>query len=492
MRNYLSFSIVLSALCLVFQSCEKKQVIVKNAIVDASIEYQTIDGFGVNFNPDQWNGGKQKQAIDLLVDDLGSNQFRFDCYGRANWLNPQRMQADGHWPQDYLDSVYSSPTWKNAWAAFKYLNSKGVIPYFNVSGVVSPQWNEPGTKVLADFDAYSEMIATMLDWARNKENLQFTHLAPYNETDFDGSREGPSLPPQNRVKAVASMLKKLNEHNLSDIKLIVFCDANFANSKLEPFLADTSFVNHITAFSGHTYGNGDEGEGGWYWGSSQLGVAKELIVKTPYRKAHLWINEFGDLDQTNEIDFEFAWRTTRRLLLELRSGANAGQFWDACDNYHNHDSAWSTYGLLHVDTVTWNYTPKARFYGLKQIFRFVKPGFIRVDISAPPTKKYDVYEQWHSELKNIKIYAFKSPDGKEITITGMNLVESDVKLNISVKDMHLENGREIYTYITTRHKNCEKSSTTEIKDNVISTTIPERSIFTISTLNTSMNESITN
>lgn len=483
MRNYITFSIVLTALCF-FQSCTQKQVVLKNAIVDASIEYQVIDGFGVNFTPDQWNGGKQKQAIDLLVDDLGSNQFRFDCYGRANWLDPLRMQADGHWPQDYLDSVYTSPNWKDAWAAFSYLNSKGVIPYFNISGVVPPEWNEPGTKVIANFDAYSEMIATMLHWARNKENLQFTHLAPYNETDFDGTREGPSLPPQNRVKAVSSMIKKLNEHYLDDIKLIVFCDATFGNGKLEPFLADASFVDYIVAFSGHTYGNGDEGEGGWYWEKSQLGFAKEMIAKTPYRNAHIWINEFGDLDQTGEIEFEFAWRTTRRLLLELRSGANSGQFWDAFDNFHKHDTAWATYGLLHTDTINWKYTPKSRYYALKQIFKFVKPGFIRIDISAPPVEGYDVYQQWNSELKNIKIYAFKSPDGKEITITGMNLVESDVKLNISVKGMQIKNGEKVYTYITTRNKNCEKVSESTITDDSISTTIPERSIFTISTLKT--------
>ncbi len=484
MKNYLSFLILLSALCLMFQSCEKKKVIVKNAIVDVNIEYQTIDGFGVNFNPDQWNEGKQKQAIDLLVDNLGANQFRFDPYGLANWLNPSYRQSDGHWPQVYLDSVYSSRAWRDAWESFRYLNSKGVIPYFNISGIVPSEWNEPGTKNLADFDAYSEMIATMLDWARNKEKLKFEFLDPFNETDFDGSREGPALPPQNRIKAITSIITKLKEHNLSDIKLIVFSDATVSNSKLEPFLGDTSFVNHIYAFSGHTYGNGDEGEGGWYWGNSQLGVARELISETPYRNTHVWFNEFGDLDQTGEIDFEFAWRTNRRLLLELRCGANAGQFWDACDNYHKHDTAWSTFGLLHVDTAKWEYTPKARFYALKQIFRFVKPGFIRIDISAPPIKGYDVYQQWKSELKNIKIYAFKSPDGKDITITGMNLVESDVKLNISVKGIQLENGRKVSTYITTRNKNCEKVSESTITDNIISTTIPERSIFTISTIKT--------
>ena len=54
-------------------------------VADAGRTYQTVEGFGVNINPGQWNEGNLKQAIDLLVDDLGSVQFRFDCTGLANW-----------------------------------------------------------------------------------------------------------------------------------------------------------------------------------------------------------------------------------------------------------------------------------------------------------------------------------------------------------------------------------------------------------------------
>jgi len=326
------------------------------------------------------------------------------------------------------------------------------------------------------------MIATMLDWARNKENLEFKFVDPFNETDFNGSREGPAIPSQNRIKAVASVVKKLKEYNLNDLKLIIFSDGVTSNERVEPFLKDTSFINDIYAFSGHTYGNGDEGEGGWYWGHSQMGYLKEMVLKTPYRNAHFWVNEFGDLDQTNEIEFEFAWRTFRRLLLEVRSGTQSCQFWDATDNYHKHDSAWTTFGLLKTDSIGSYYEPKARFYALKHIYRFVKPGFVRIDISDLKTNTYSVHKMWKSGLKNIKIYAFKSPDEKEITIVGMNLVESEVKMNISLNGLHLKDASQFSTYITTRNKAWYKNSTTEYKDNHISALIPERSIFTISNI----------
>ena len=467
--------------CLLFSACETNFV-TKHAVVDASQTYQVIDGFGVNFNPDQWKHGGQKQAMDLLTDNMGCTLYRFDCFGRANWLNPNRQEANGKWPANYLDSVYRSADWQNAWQAFRYLNSKTIDPYFNVSGIVPPQWNHQGTLDLENFDAYAEMIATMVDWARNVEKLKFSILAPFNETDLGGRCEGPSIPPQNRAAALSAIIKKLDEHHLSDLKLIVFCDAGISNDKIEPVLADTGYKQRIYAFSGHTYGNGDEGDGGWYYAPSPVGEVKSHLLTSAYNKTHIWLNEFGDLDQTNEIDFEFAWRSTRRLFLALRDGANSGQFWDALDNYHKHDSTWSTYGLLKTDTLSWTYKPKTRFFALKQLYKFVKPGFVRIAINAPKNNKYDVYEMWHNELKNIKCLAFISPDGKDFTITGSNLIESDVAFNVQLSNIPGAEGKKCYTYVTTRQQNCELISETTVKNMALETRFPEKCIFTITTI----------
>ncbi|NJK87162.1 MAG: hypothetical protein HC906_15470, partial [Bacteroidales bacterium] len=332
---------------------------VKQIIVDGNQKFQVIEGFGVNLNPDLWMDGKFIPALDMIIDDLGSTQFRFDCFGRANWLEPDKQQPDGTWSAEYLREVYTSKTFSNAWEIFRYLNKKGIEPYFNVSGVVPPEWNKPGTNILMNFEAYSEMVCTMLNWARNNENLEFSMLAPYNETDFDGSREGPCLPPENRIEALKVMVNALDRHNFHDIKLVVFCDATFDIRKIEPLLKDTSFIDRVAVISGHHYGNGDEGDGEeWYTNKSKLGIVNEAVKNSPYRNANIWLNEYGDLDQTGEIENEFSWRITRRVLKALKDGASSCQFWDACDNFHKHDTAWSTFGLLSTDTVQKTFSPK--------------------------------------------------------------------------------------------------------------------------------------
>jgi hypothetical protein len=71
---------------------------------------------------------------------------------------------------------------------------------------------------------------------------------------------------------------------------------------------------------------------------------------------------------------------------------NAFLTWDGYDNYHLHDTAWAQYGLLRTDTIQRSYTPRARFYAMKQFYRFVKPGFQCVELKpAVESKEYYVY-----------------------------------------------------------------------------------------------------
>src|SRR5688572_11994245 len=70
----------------------------KHIILNAAERFQTIDGFGTNINPAYWMNGKLKPVLDSLVKDLGSTWLRFDCYGRANWLDPSKQLPDGHFP----------------------------------------------------------------------------------------------------------------------------------------------------------------------------------------------------------------------------------------------------------------------------------------------------------------------------------------------------------------------------------------------------------
>jgi len=459
------------------------ETIQKILLLDANQTYQTIDGFGVNITPAQWQGGHLKPVIDLIVDDLGSTLIRFDCWGRADWLDPKKRTASGKYPQDYLKAVYTGPIFHDAWETFRYFNSKGIEPFFNVSGRIPPELAGADGQTLVDFDGYAEMCVTLLKWAREKEQLKFSLFAPFNETDL-GFPEGPKLPAKYSLPAVAAIVKKLKEAGLSDVRLVVLGDSWPHLEKIEPLLNTAEFLPHIYAFSTHTYGNGGDQEAGNDWFLAETPYAKfvKTVHNSPFKSASRWLTEYGDLDQTGEVEFGVAWRSTRRLLKCLADGFTAAQVWDAFDNLHLHDNAWATYGLFHTDTLHWTYSPKRRYYAAKQVYRHVKPGFIRVKIDIPSRDKDDVYALWHEPLKHLRVLAFVSKDKKDFTIVGMSTIEFDTRLKIHLKGVALPEGKSVHYFRTRRHEDYVSVPAINLSGEMLEASIPENSIFTLTTI----------
>ena len=458
----------------------------KTVIIDGATKRHTIDGFGVNITPAQWRNGNLKPAIDSLVDDLGCTLFRFDCVGLADWIDPSKRGADGKYPADYLQQVYTNKTFSDAWATFKYLNSKKIIPQFNVSGRIPPAMGrKDDIKRLADFEGYAEMIATMLVWAREQEKLTFSILSPFNETDL-GFPEGAKLEPEDVYPAVKAMVKKLDEYNLSDIKLVLMDDTRFIQEKLSPIISDTTLINRVMAFGTHSYGNGDEAEqGGWYDQPSDYYKMVQYINNSAYKGKPCWMTEYGDLDQTNEIEFEFAWRSTRRLLKFLDDGFSGAEAWDAFDNFHEHDTVWARYGLLKTDTTTtdWTYKPKDRYYTAKHVYKYVPAGWHVVNVSTPPLPKFDGYENWHAPLKNMRMLAFVSPDGKSFTLVGMSKIEQNVALDIELRSLGIPSDKPLKMFVTSRNQKMVPSPEVSFSSTGhIKTTVKEGTIFTVTTL----------
>ena len=319
--------------------------------IDAATRFQRIDGFGVNLTPAQWRGGVLKPTLDLLVDDLGTSLVRLDCYGKADWLDPAKRDADGRWPEAYLAGVYRSQVFVECWDTFRHLAAKGADVHLNVSGRVPAAWTGPDGQTLVDFDAYAEMAVSLARWAREKEGLRFATFAPFNETNL-GFPEGPKVRDVDVLPAVRAVAKGMEAAGLGDVKLVVACDAPpVAKERFTPMLEAPDLVGRVAAFSTHTYGDGDEGDAtpGWHAGESERAALVKAVAASPHAGASLWMTEYGDLDQTGLIEWQFAWRSARRLMRVLADGFHAALAWDAFDNLHEHDGVWATYGLLRTD-----------------------------------------------------------------------------------------------------------------------------------------------
>jgi hypothetical protein len=474
------FLTILTSCCLISCGIQKQGApLSKKVQVNFKQSLSTVDGFGVNITPAQWHDGKLKPVIDLLVDDLGATLYRFDCTGLANWLDPGKRQSDGLWSESYLESVYRSKVFTDAWATFRYMNSKGIEPFFNVSGRIHPGLGKTDDPTrLSDFDGYAEMVVTMVKWARDKENLKFTLLAPFNETDM-GFPEGPKIDGSDMLITTRAIIKKLVAYGLADIKLIAIDDTHPGLNRLEAVISDSTLAKSIYAFATHTYGDGDIGDGV----EGDFVRFSKAIKNSPFKNSSVWLTEYGDLDQTGEIEYEFAWRSTRRLMKRLNNGFNAALAWDAFDNFHEHDTIWATYGLLKTDTASWTYKPKKRYYAAKQVYHFVKPGWKMVEVAIPQPPKFDVYKTWHDSFRHIRILAFVSPDGSDYSILIMNNIESDVELSINLKDISSAAlSKSVNQFVTSKTENCIKMKDPLAKDQTVQVRLPKNSISTITTL----------
>lgn len=435
-----------------------------NLRVNGEIQHQIIDGFGVNINSKYWNEGRLIPVMDLLLDDLGAKLYRVDIYGKSDWVDPQNTKDASVLNEKTYAEVYSSGVFTNGWSMIRYLNEKGIEPYLTCSGDV-PKWML-GTdrKTLTQYEQFCDMLISLIDWAKNKENIRFKYFGPLNETDL-GSPEGPTLSPEGFAQVLLILDRKLTERGFDDVKLVVAEQASFNINYVKEFIKHEELTSRIAVFALHTYGDLSE---------QRYNELTEVIKQTPFEGHSLWMSEFGDLDQTGEKEWYIAWKSTSRLVDTLKAGFRGALSWDAYDNYHDHDGAWTIYGLLRNARNI--FTPKKRYFALKQIYKYVIAGFERVEAV--------------SECKDIKILAFANKERTKFTIVGMNMCDRNVYatgwLDKFNKDIIYE---KVSYYRTSESENCVKVEECDFRSKInmgefdgIKFLIPANCIFTLTNI----------
>ncbi len=426
--------------------------------VDAGKRFQSIEGFGVNFNGTYFRDA-QKPLIDMLVDDLGATIFRLDPYGLSNWeaANDNADPKVMNW--EYYNDRYSIPAFEASWAAARYLNSKGILPFMTLSGI-APAWMlemrqaKPGAKApeVPDhlrpemYEEFAEEIASLAVYARTRARIAFEYFSPVNETDC-APKEGPAISPEEMPLVLMSIARRLRTEGLGDVKLVVAEQCNLENNYIGPILARPELMKQVGAFSLHTYG------------SKPVAPHVERVRSSPYAHVPVWLTEYGDLD---DLDFtagnewaNFSLAATERALHALNDGVTVALFWDAYDNYHEHYPRMTYYGLVkNTDHI---YTPKKRYYAAKQLYRYVRPGYQRIAVSA--------------EVTGLTVAGFRNGADGSVVLVGVKRGGPD-QLSVAVSGAQV-NSWDLYQ--TTREINCLKTDTfagAEIR-------IPGDSVFTL-------------
>jgi hypothetical protein len=431
--------------------------------LDLTRVFQTVDGFGVNLNPRYWAGPTLLPVMDLLLDDLGATLFRVDLWGRSNWIDPDGELGRAALAEDHLSCVYESDAFQRGWALMRYLNEYGVEPCLSCSGDVPPWMLGSDGKTLQDIESFTDMLASFVDWTRCVKDIRFTYFSPLNETD-QGSPRGPLVSPEDYVKVCELLDEKLTRRGLDDIRLMVGEQGRFGPEYINALVKSPALKKRIGVFGLHSESDLPD---------DAYKRVSAVLHNSPYRGRRLWMSKFGDLDQSGEKEWYVAWAMASRLMDHLEGGFSASLAWDAFDSYQEHERSWSISGLLRTGLHV--FTPKKRFYALKQIYRFVLPGFTRIEAYA--------------DNPDVRVLAFCDPERAELTVVGMNLSAARTYyLNVDSPTIptSIRNARAEH-YRTSEHENCALVERIPVRGmsqpfTGMSVQVPPDSIFTLTTL----------
>jgi O-glycosyl hydrolase len=143
------------------------------------------------------------------------------------------------------------------------------------------------------------------------------------------------------------------------------------------------------------------------YGEEPIAPHVEVVKKSAYPNVPVWLTEYGDL---NDMDFSVdnEWKSmclkaTRRAVRALNEGVSAALTWDTYDNFHEHDQIMRYYGLMRNSDHL--YSPKKRYYAAKQLYHFVKPGAVRIGLTAQG-----------ADQAKLTMAAFRNPDGSTVIV----------------------------------------------------------------------------
>jgi O-glycosyl hydrolase len=429
---------------------------------------QKIDGFGLNFTGG-WFYDDQKEMFDTFIDDLGVTKFRIVPYIVASdWETTNDNDDPEVMNWDYYNKIYAGPRFVSSWKAIRYLNSRGIQPTIALMGPV-PNWmlastaSQPQHKVChpsdqtpplspAMYPEFAEEVVSMLKYARDHEHLEFETFSPFNETDCYPP-EGPRIDPDQAPAVLQAVARRLEKEGMGDVKLSAPENAVITTDYTTPILQNSELMKSIGAFAYHSYVD------------DSVGPQVQRVRASAYAEKSIWLTEYGDLsDEERTVANEwksFSLAANRRALNALNQGANGIFYFNAFDDYEECMGRNTYYGLY--TSANHQYTRRKRYYAIRQLYHFVRPGSHRVEVSGG--------------VQGLTVSAFMSPGSDSLTVVG---VKEGGGSQIEIKLPESPTTPKIFdVYITTPTLDCAKQSSVSVNNGVATLELSGDAVFTL-------------
>jgi hypothetical protein len=157
----------------------------------------------------------------------------------------------------------------------------------------------------------------------------------------------------------------------------------------------------------------------------------------------------------------FCLAATKRALRALNEGASAGLFWDAYDNYHEHDARFTFYAL--VQNADHIYSPKKRYFAAKQLHHFVRHGSQRIGAQA--------------DGQGLMVSAYRNAASNALIVVGL---KQDGANRIQIVLLVGESAPVAWdVYATTRTVDCLKLDSVPVKNGAAEFELPDEAVFTL-------------
>ena len=431
--------------------CSHTPSFATSIIINGSLQFQTMDGFGVNANVASWSNGELRPALDMLADQLRATLWRV-IIDNADWeaTNDDADPTTFNW--SYYNSVYTTAKFEALWSTLAYLNQKGISRgiILNFMGPV-PAWMGGSGINAASEDEWVEMIVSLVYYARVTRGLKFGMLAPMNEPDLDGI-EGPQVSAVQYVRLLRKLSQRLDALSFADLKLVgpdTAAISTGVGAYMPLMMADSVVMARVDHFGFHSY-------------AGDTGGADAAIRSSAYPTRNFWMTEV-----TNVWD----------ALPELGQNAAAYLIWDAYDSVYNHailagkgshppNDVGNGPPLLAYNSTSRTYTPRKAFYEHAQIFRFVDPGSRRIAATGSSS--------------TLIVYAFRHPATGRLTIVGRNSSGSSQTLDGTLVNLPSVSAFEFYQ--TTVSANLERRPDVLATNSSFVVTIAPNSTFTLTTV----------
>ncbi len=367
-------------------------------LVDLDVRHQTIQGFGVTTrvwsdphlsDAPQTNvpAAAQDEILALLLDDLGITRMRPFIEGGIE------LENDNGDP-DVLDPAGFNFEWKRTDAHIELIRQARArgLPVWFPSMLQPEQWM---TEEMPD-EYVERIMAQLFRWQEMGALPLF--ISPVNEPtmEFAGTFSTEWF-----VEVVRDLGRRIDEAGLST-QLVIPDDVTPERGIVfaEAVMADPETRQYVAALAYHIYG-GDEASRQRF---AELGAEYDVPVwMTEYSRAE-WDTWPAALD----------WAATMHELLARNSAGAVDYMWGFFGSYQQGHT------LVSIDFADGQYqshAPTAAYWVTGQWSRFVRPGYVRTDVTAP-----------HST----ELSAFVAPDGREVVIVAVNRSANALSLPIEV------------------------------------------------------------